>query len=134
MSLITSADIIPKVQFFNQRNPRLPEALMPPVPFPLTRCPHCNGNVIIEKYSFYWDATCLQGACTIAEWRPGMKEWRMFERKPVEVAPEIVAQEEADDLDLAELMEPYDLNDEDLERIFGRLANDEDIHLYGEAL
>ena len=45
---------------------------------PFDKCPHCGGNIIVSKTSYWWELTCLQASHTIADYKPGNTGWRHF--------------------------------------------------------
>jgi hypothetical protein len=60
---------------WNQGTPR---DFQPPIPVPFDRCPHCQGNILVSKQGVWWDLKCLQAGHTIADYKPGNKDWRRF--------------------------------------------------------
>ncbi|HEX8221825.1 MAG TPA: hypothetical protein VF914_21735 [Chloroflexia bacterium] len=59
-------------------NQVIPRDFQPPIPVPFNRCPHCQGNILVSKQGVWWDLKCLQAGHTIADYKPGNKDWRRF--------------------------------------------------------
>ena len=44
---------------------------------PWRACPRCGGSLIVAKFAWTYDLECLQCSHTLADWKPGLTEWRL---------------------------------------------------------